>query len=310
MTLERGTYFYRGADRKRVNLGRTFGDAMMQYGALHRADPLTTFGDVLDRYLREVTPQKSERTRKDEIGYIAKLREVFGAEPPTSITAVDCTRARDMIAAKSGKVQANHHLKTLKHVLRLAVEWGAAPSNVAREVLRLRVKDRDRYVSDKEFAAVLGNAPPMVQVAMRLAVLTGLRRGDLLRLTRDDCQEDGLHVPTQKTNRRLIFRWSDELREVVAEAKALKPRFRQPLISTRHGKAMTGDGFGTLWRKAMIATYPKGQEKARWRFNDIRSKSASDTDELAAASARLGHTTTAVTKRHYIRKPAKVSPLR
>jgi hypothetical protein len=45
-------------------------------------------------------------------------------------------------------------------------------------------------------------------------------------------------------------------------------------------------------------------------FNDLRSKSASDAAELADASARLGHTSTAVTKRHYVRKPAKVKRLR
>jgi hypothetical protein len=52
----------------------------------------------------------------------------------------------------------------------------------------------------------------------------------------------------------------------------------------------------------MVAAFPKGRETDRFTFNDLRSKSASDTAELAEASARLGHTTTAVTKRHYIRK--------
>lgn len=60
----------------------------------------------------------------------------------------------------------------------------------------------------------------------------------------------------------------------------------------------------------MVKAFPKGQEADRFTFNDLRSKSASDMAELAEASARLDHTTTAVTKRHYIRKPAKVKPLR
>jgi hypothetical protein len=60
----------------------------------------------------------------------------------------------------------------------------------------------------------------------------------------------------------------------------------------------------------MLAAFPKGQESLRYTFNDLRSKSASDTTELAEASAGLGHTTIAVTKRHYIRKPSVVKPLR
>ena len=42
----------------------------------------------------------------------------------------------------------------------------------------------------------------------------------------------------------------------------------------------------------MVAAFPKGREPDRFAFNDLRSKSASDTTELAEASARLGHTTT------------------
>ena len=61
---------------------------------------------------------------------------------------------------------------------------------------------------------------------------------------------------------------------------------------------------------ARWSAFPKGREAERFTFNDLRSKSASDTAELAEASAHLGHTTMVVTKRHYIRKPAKVKPLR
>jgi integrase len=150
----------------------------------------------------------------------------------------------------------------------------------------------------------------MVQVAIDLAVLTGLRRGDLLALTKSQLKDDGVHVRTSKTGHGLIIEYTPELSAVLERAKLMKPHFRQPLIATRAGKPFTGAGFATLWRRAMVAAFPKEREADRFTFNDLRSKSASDTAELAEASARLGHTTTAVTKRHYIRKPAKVKPLR
>jgi hypothetical protein len=120
----------------------------------------------------------------------------------------------------------------------------------------------------------------------------------------------GIHVRTSKTGRGLILEWTPELRAVVERAKRMKPHFRKPIIATRGGKAFTGAGFATLWRRATPAAYPEGREAERYTFNDPRSKSASDTTDFAEASARLGHTTTAVTKRHYVRKPAKVKPLR
>lgn len=310
VSIEGGRYYFRKGKAPRVDLGRDFATAMAKYGELFRDVPLATFGDVLDRYQREITPRKAERTQKDERGYIAKLREVFGAMPPQTITPAAVSKLRDMIAAKSGNVQANHHLKTLKHVCKLAVEWGALLHNPAREISKLEAKPRERYVDDAALSAVREHALPMVQVAIDLAVLTGLRRGDLLALTKDQCKEDGIHVRTSKTGRGLIIEWTPELRAVVERAKLMKPHFRKPIIATRGGKAYTGSGFATLWQRAMLAAYPEGRESERYTFNDLRSKSASDTADLAEASARLGHTSTAVTKRHYVRKPAKVKPLR
>ena len=283
---------------------------MHRYGELFRDVPLSTFGMVLDRYQREVTPRKAPRTQTDELGYIGKLRAVFGAMPPSAITPTMAARMRDDISLKSGAVQANHHLKTLKHVCKMAVEWGVLAHNPAREVSKLKTKQRERYVTDADFAAVYVHAHPMVKVAMDLAVLTGLRRGDLLALTKAQLKDDGIHVRTSKTSRGLIITYSRELTAVLERAKLMKPHFRQALIATRGGKAYTGSGFATMWQRSMLKAFPKGREAERYTFNDLRSKSASDTAELAEASARLGHTTTAVTKRHYVRKPAKVKPLR
>jgi integrase len=320
VTLEHGAYFYRGPDRKRINLGRDFAGAMIRYGEMFRDDPLSSFGAVLDRYLREITPAKAERTQIDERRYIGVLRALFGEVPPRAITPVMVLTMRDKLRAKHGAVQANHHLKTLRHVCKLATGWGAMPVNPTREIERLKVKDRERYVDDDELAKVYAKAPEMIQIAIDLAVLTGLRRGDLLELTKDQCRDDGIHVRTNKTGKPLIIEWSDELRAVVERAKLMKPHFRQPLIATRSGTAFTADGFGTLWRRAMLATFPIADDAtaaekvkvraARFRFHDLRSKSASDTKDLAEASARLGHTSHAVTRRHYVRKPAKVRPLR
>jgi len=139
---------------------------------------------------------------------------------------------------------------------------------------------------------------------------SGLRRGDLLALTKAQLRDDRIYVHTSKTGRGLIISYSADLSAVLERAKLMKPHFRQPLIATRGGNQFTGNGFGTLRRRAMLAAFPGEQEAQRYTFNDMRSKLASDTAELAEASARLGHTRTAVTRRHYIRKPTRVRPLR
>jgi hypothetical protein len=97
---------------------------MRKYGELFRAVPLATFGDVLDRYLQLVTPSKAKRTQKDERQYIGTIRLVFGRMTSSEIVPTYVYEFRDKVAAKSGAVQANHHLKTLKHVFSKAIEWG------------------------------------------------------------------------------------------------------------------------------------------------------------------------------------------
>src|SRR5687768_17457752 len=82
-------------------------------------------------------------------------------------------------------------------------------------------------------------ARPMIQVAIDLAVLPGLRRGDLLALTKNQLKDDGVHVHTSKTGRGLIIEYTPELSAVLERAKLMKPHFRQPLIATRAGKAFT-----------------------------------------------------------------------
>jgi hypothetical protein len=77
----------------------------------------------------------------------------------------------------------------------------------------------------------------MVQVAIDLAVLTGVRRGDLLALTKDQLKDEGV----QASRRYGVARWSQR--------------------SRRGARPIT--------------------------FNELRSKSASDTAELAEASARI-----------------------
>jgi integrase len=152
-----------------------------------------------------------------------------------------------------------------------------------------------------------------MQVTMDLALLTGLRRGDLIGLTRDNLTEEGILVRPSKTEnssgKSLLIEWSDDLREVVARAKSIKPQVRQPLICNLQGKAYTPHGFTGMWAKLMQRALEKTDLKEPFRFNDLRAKSASD-DTLEAASERLGHTNLRTTQDFYRRKPSRVRPLK
>lgn len=320
VTLERGSYFFRGPDRKRINLGRDFADAMSKYGTMLGEAPLTTVGGICDRYLQSVEfAALSARTRKDYLRYMTTIREVFGDVPPKQLTPPDVLHFRDRLAARSGVTQANRHLELLKRLLRLATQWGAILSNPAREVgkfgKRDGVKPRRRYATDQEFAAVYRYARPAVRVAMELALLTGLRRGSLVALTRANITDAGLQVTPNKGGDPMLFEWSPELRAAVDAGLALWPRkyptpINQPIILAKGRRAFTGDGLWQAFAAARDAAIEAKELAEPFTLHDIRAKTASDSDTLELASARLGHADTSTTKKVYRRKASTVTPLR
>jgi integrase len=199
----------------------------------------------------------------------------------------------------------------LSHVFTKAIEWGVVDENPCRQIRKERPKPRRRYVTEAEYEAAYRAMPVMVQCAMDLAVLTGLRPGDLLGLERDNVTDEGLEVATIKTGKRLLIEWSAELKRVVKRTLKQPPRMRRPIICNKQGNAYTVDGFNSNWYRAIRAAIadPENPLAEPFRFRDLRAKSASD-DTAEAASKRLGHADPGITERVYRRKPARARPLR
>lgn len=320
VTLYHGAFYYRGpaTDWKRRHLGAVYADAMREYGSLFRDDGLATMGDVLDRYLATVVPQKAEATQASNRIEITRCKKVFGQQRPDDVTPVECYGFRDRVAEQSGIVQANNTLALLKHVFTKAIEWGAVEANPARDVRKIPVQPRTRLPTRAEFELVYSLAPPMLQCAMDLAELTSMDRGSILALERSACGEDGITYMRPKTKRRapraILIEWSAELRAVVKRAKSIRPEFRQAIIATRSGEQFTPSGFSTVWQRTMVAAEDAakaaGLEFSRFHFHDIRAMSITESEDLVEASQRAGHSSTEITQRVYRRKPARVKPLR
>jgi integrase len=234
------------------------------------------------------------------------------ANQQPDVTAPDICAYRDKRGALT-PTSANRELEVLAHAFQQGVEWGALRFNPCREVRKLKLPRRNRYVADWEFAAVYSVASPRMKVAMDLALLTGLRRGDLLRLTRGDLMDDGILIRPEKTEQSsgkvILIEWSDDLRAAITAAKKLRPQVRQHVIANMQGKPYTPTGFGSIWRTLMLKALKETELQESFRFNDLRAKSASD-DTLEAATERLGHTDIRTTKEFYRRRPARVKPLR
>lgn len=304
------TYYFVDHTGKWLPLGRTASDMYRAYAAMVEERPIGTMSDLFDRYVAEVIPHKAPRTQRDNQYEMQFLRAALRSMVPAEF------RPRDGYAyynerKKKSLRRALAEMALLSHVFTKAIEWGVVEENPCREIRKERAKPRRRYVSEAEYAAAYKVMTPMVQCAMDLAVLTGLRPGDLLGLTRVNLTDDGIEVATSKTGKRLLIEWSEALRSTVKRALAQIPQVRQPVICNKQGKAYTVDGFNTIFYRAMCKAVKdeKSGLTERFQFRDLRAKSASD-DTVEAASKRLGHADPKITERVYRRKAERAKPLR
>ena len=148
-----------------------------------------------------------------------------------------------------------------------------------------------------------------MRVAIELAVCMGPRRGDLLALRRENLTGEGILFTQSKTGRVQLIEWSDELRSIVARAKALKPQVPGDyLLRTRSGYPYTASGFSAIWQRLMAKHVAAGGQ--RFRFHDLRSVSADGAATIEEARDRLGHASSETTQRFYRRGVQRGKPRR
>jgi integrase len=133
-------------------------------------------------------------------------------------------------------------------------------------------------VSDAEFLEAFEAAPEPLQDVLALALLTGLRQGDLRALRREALREDGIYVVEGKTGRRRVIEWTDALRFFV----------RRSLERSRGAYLLTNK-FGRVWTLGGLQTAIK-RMGVDWHFHDLRAKAASDADHniLGHGAGMLG----------------------
>jgi integrase len=332
--IEHGAVYYqvpagledRWDGKKKFRLGSTLPEAYKEWAKrLESVDAAKTIGALLDRYALEVVPTKGARTQVENQRAIRNLRAVFGAEPMVGIRPQHIYQYVDQRKAKP--VAAHRAVDVLSHAFTMAVKWGYIDRHPFKGEVRLDgEKPRDRYVEDWEIIEVLSleskrkkGSVLVLQAYIRIKLLTGLRRGDLLRLTSADMKEDGIHVTPSKTQsssgKRVIIEWSSELRAAVEAAKGVRPVDISPwLFCTRKGEGYvdeikgTASGWDSMWQRFMERILDETNVKERFTEHDLRAKCASDAESLEHARALLAHADSQLTQRVYRRRPERVKP--
>lgn len=306
----RNSYYYdtgsagkrRTGKREYIPLGNVFAAAMAKWAQIEgdNMEAGSTLGHALDRFLREVAPLKAAATAKEYLRQGVRIRAVFGELPLADLRPVHIKQYLDKHPRKT---LANREVALLSTVYSHARSWGwiDAP-NPCFTVRRNKEPKRERYITDDELRALRAAASDQIGCIIDLAYITGMRKRDLLRLRLADLQDDGIHIKQSKTGKRQIFEWTEDLRAVVAAAKALRRRVGSLyLFANRQGQPYTTSGFDSMWVRVVRRS---GIEDVR--FHDLRAKAGSDSDQ---ATKLLGHADQRTTQR-YRRRPDSVRPLK
>lgn len=298
-----GAYYYVRA-HKWTRIGTDYGQALRTWAEWEgqAASSLRTVAQLLAQYVEDNRRRLQASTVRSYQDSMRMLLPVFGR------VAVEDVKREHVYeyVRRRGTVSANRERALLSAAYTWALNAGIyhGPNPAAGLHYRNPERPRQRYVTDAEFARLLEVAKPRWNAFLRVAYLTGLREGDLLRLRLCDAGDAGIAVHTRKTGKRILVGWSDELRAAWREIAGWRVG-AVPLFLNRGGDAYTSSGFRASWRKLKLrAGLPDVH------FHDLRKKAGSDADSLQHAAALLAHEDEATTRRVYRVKPEPVRPVR
>ena len=227
---------------------------------------------------------RAESTKRSYVPLIKRIEREFGDFPLSGLTDRR-TRGifkawRDRIATDSGRRQADYAWSVLALVLAWGLDAGVVAANPCERGGRLyKSSRRDNIWTAADEAAFLERAPSHLHLPLLLALWTGQRQGDLLRLPWS--AYDGTHIRLRQGKR--------DARVVVPVGAPLKAALdvapnRSPIILTNSdGQPWTSDGFRASWRKACKRAGVSGVT-----FHDLRGTAVTRLALVGAPRPKSG----------------------
>jgi integrase len=189
-------------------------------------------------------------TRRDYVNKIRLIEKEFGDFPlsglPDPRTRGIFKAWREQLAISSRR-QADYAWVVLARVLSWGLDRGMIATNPCARGGRLYRGSRANQIwSEADEAAFLQRAPAHLHLPLLLALWTGQRQGDLLRLSWS--AYDGRHIKLQqsKGRQRVVIPVGSPLKAALDAT----PKRSPVILTTLEGKPWTADGFRASWAKA------------------------------------------------------------
>jgi len=220
------------------------------------------------------------------------LSDFFDNTPLDRITIPDILQYLNGVKERASAATANRHHNTLRAIFNRAIEWEKLNGpNPAAKVKQFRIENsRTRFLEIGDITRLLAACDTQIQPIVSFAILTGMRRGEILNLRWEhlDLTNGIIHVLKTKSGEPREIPLAPDLAVILADLRKGDggPVFNMDsrLLNTRFSKALMLAGI------------------TDFRFHDLRHTFASHfvmrTNDLPTLQKLLGHKSPRMTQRY------------
>lgn len=309
------TYYYawRGGPRIIAEFGSP--EFLVEFADAHkarskrRAPSVETFETWSDKYQDSAGfKQKSKSTQVAYRRYLALAVKEFGDATLDVLQDPkmrgDIMEWRDKMAATPRT--ADYAWTCVARVLSFMKDRGRISVNVCERGGRLYASDRkDKIWTEADLTALFAVASLEVSLVVAMALWTGQRQGDLLRLPWSAYSGKRIRLRQSKGGVRVSVPVHDTLADIIA----LIPKLGPVMLTSSTGLPWTGDGFRASFNKACERAKITGLT-----FHDLRGTavtrlalSESTESEIAAITGHSTSDVRSILDRHYLSRDAELA---
>jgi integrase len=259
-------------------------------------------GDLLDRYRRHAeqrfTPDtfRSEMTRINEFVSWCTDRGIARADQVSALTIEDFKAARIELA---GPTTTNRYLERVRAFFNQAIVWRFVTANPFDGVKMLKTHQVEpRFLTDDEIVRLLDVTSGDLHDGIMIALQTGCRETELVRIEWGDVRDDGIHFRKTKSYKPRTVPYAPGVPEMIDRrrlARTPKVRF---LFDTGSGGELWNSG---QWYSRLRFAYARAQIDGA-NFHSLRHTFATrlvraDVN-LKVVQTLMGHADVATTMRY------------
>lgn len=288
----------RETDRKRAKL--VYLDSLREFRdrETHGVPPKITLGEMIEIYMRDHSSRLTPRTHETNISLKNRLLRHFS--PKLKLVALTRHDIERYLAARTGRVKPgtiNRELTFLQGLYTKAIQWGCARTSPVAGIKKPKEERKpERYLTDKEQAALLEACPESIRPMITLALRTGMRLSELrlLEWLNVNLATRRIFVVNTKAHKTRVIPISEGTWEMLKRL----PKRSGHVFGSENGRVWVTQ----TWEKKFVAACRASKLPPDFTFHDLRHTFARDLlnrgVDIYTVSRLLGHGSLKVTERY------------